>query len=121
MFKQWILHWDVWLVGGAGFLYTRPIPVIDPEYRTFDYDIKVAFNVGIGGRLYLTRFLAIFLELRDYIFPENVESIVTYTDPKFRENKDTWMDPNVKLTNNVMLQVGISLFVPFTFDFKLPK
>ncbi|MBN2804187.1 MAG: outer membrane beta-barrel domain-containing protein [Deltaproteobacteria bacterium] len=121
MFKQWILHWDVWLVGGAGFLYTRPIPVIDQEYRTFDYDIKVAFNVGIGGRLYLTRFLAIFLELRDYIFPENVESIVTYQDPALRKDKKTWMDPNVKLTNNVMLQVGISLFVPFTFDFKLPK
>jgi outer membrane beta-barrel protein len=121
MFKQWIVHWDVWLIGGAGFIFTRPISVIDPEYRTFDYEMKVAFNIGIGGRLFLTRFLAISLELRDYMFPEEVESLTTYTDPALRADSDNWMDPDVKFTNNVTLQIGISLFVPFTFDFKLPK
>ncbi len=121
LLQNWIIHWDVWLIGGGGFIFTRPIPVIDPDYRTFDYEIKFCFNVGIGGRLYLTRFLAIFLELRDYLFPEKLESLRTYSDPALRQNKDYWLDEDVKLTNNVMLQVGVSLFLPFTFDFKLPK
>jgi outer membrane beta-barrel protein len=123
MFKQWILHWDVWVIGGGGFIFTRPIAVIDPDYREggFDYKIKFCFNIGIGGRLYLSRFLAIALELRDYIFPEELESRTTYSDPEQRAVKSNWVDDNFKLTNNVMLQVGVTLFLPFTFEYKLPK
>jgi len=123
MFKQWILHWDVWVIGGGGFIFTRPIAVIDPDYRAggFDYKIKFCFNIGLGGRLYLSRFLAIALELRDYIFPEELESRTTYSDPEDRAVKANWVDDNFKLTNNVMLQVGVTLFLPFTFEYKLPK
>ncbi len=119
--NKWILHWDVWFIGGGGFIYTRPTPVIDPEYRSFEYEIKIAFNVGMGGRLYLTRFLAVFVELRDYIYPEKLESLTTYTDPERRSDEGTWISDDVKLTNNVTLQAGISVFLPPTFDFKLPK
>ena len=121
MFKEWILHWDVWVIGGGGFIFTRPIPVIDPEYREFDYQMKFCFNVGIGGRLFLSRFLAIFVELRDYIFPEELESLETYSDEEDRRDKSRWIDDNYKLTNNVTLHVGVSLFVPFNFDYQLPK
>jgi outer membrane beta-barrel protein len=121
MFKEWILHWDVWVLGGGGFIFTRPIPVIDPEYREFDYEMKFCFNVGIGGRLFLTRFLAIYLELRDYIYPEELESLQTFSSQEDRENKDNWLDDDFKLTNNVMLHIGVSLFVPMVFEYKLPK
>jgi len=121
MFKQWILHWDVWVIGGGGFIFTRPIPVIDPDYRTFDYKIKFCFNIGIGGRLYLSRFLAIALELRDYIFPEELENRDVFSREAERSEKKNWVDDDYKLTNNVMLQVGVTLFLPFTFEYKLPK
>ncbi len=121
MFKNWILHWDVWVLGGGGFIFTRPIPVIDPDYREFDYEMKFCFNVGIGGRLFLTRFLAIYVELRDYIFPEELESLETFSDPEDRSNKDNWLDDDFKLTNNVMLHIGVSVFVPLVFEYKLPK
>jgi outer membrane beta-barrel protein len=120
-FKEWILHWDVWVIGGGGFIFTRPYRVIDPEYREFDFSMKFCFNVGIGGRLYLTRFLALFVEMRDYIFPEELENLETYSDPDVRADKDTWLDDDLKLTNNVTLHIGVSLFVPLTFDYKLPK
>ena len=121
LLKEWILHWDVWVLGGGGFIFTRPYAVIDPEYREFDFGMKFSFNVGIGGRLYLTRFAAIFVELRDYIFPEELESLETYSTAEDRERKGEWIDDNYKLTNNVMLHIGVSLFLPFTFDYKLPK
>ncbi|MBN2672283.1 MAG: outer membrane beta-barrel domain-containing protein [Deltaproteobacteria bacterium] len=119
--ENWILHWDVWFIGGGGFIFTRPIPVIDPDYRSFEYEMKIAFNVGIGGRLYLTRFLAVFVELRDYIFPEKLEELTTYSDPDMRADDSLWISDDVKLTNNVTLQAGISIFLPPTFEFKLPK
>jgi len=121
LLKEWILHWDVWVLGGGGFIFTRPYAVIDPEYREFDFGMKFSFNVGIGGRLYLTRFAALFVELRDYIFPEELESLETYSTAEDRERKSDWIDDNYKLTNNVMLHIGVSLFLPFTFDYKLPK
>jgi outer membrane beta-barrel protein len=121
MFKQWILHWDMWVIGGGGFIFTRPIPTIDKEYREFDFSIKFCFNVGIGWRLFLSRFLAVTLELRDYIFPEEIESRETSFSESDRENKDLWMEEEHSLTNNVMLNVGLSIFIPFTFEYKLKK
>lgn len=121
LLKEWIVHWDLWVIGGGGFIFTRPIPVIDPEYREFDFSMKFCFNVGVGGRLYLARFLAIYLELRDYIFPEELENLRTYSLEEDRRDKSEWTDKNYKLTNNVMLHVGVSLFVPMTFEYKLPK
>ncbi len=119
--KEWILHWDVWILGGGGFIFTKPEAVIDPEYRSFDYKMKFCFNIGIGGRLYLTRFAAIYVELRDYIFPEELESLETFSTPDERRLKGRWLDDNYKLTNNVMLHIGVSLFLPFTFEYELPK
>lgn len=120
-FKEWILHWDVWVIGGGGFIMTRPEPVIDPEYRTFDFKAKFSFNLGLGGRLFLTRFLAVYLELRDYIYPEELESLTTYQRVEDRQDKSRWTEDSYKLTNNFTLHAGVSLFIPFTFEYKLPK
>ncbi len=121
MFTEWILHWDIWVIGGGGFIFSRPRPTIDPEFRDFDFTMKYCFNVGIGLRLFLSKFLAVFLELRDYIYPEQLESLETSSHEATRNTKSTWLDEDYKLTNNVMLQVGASIFIPFTFDYKLPK
>jgi outer membrane beta-barrel protein len=121
LFREWILHWDVWVIGGGGFIMTRPEPVIDPEYRSFDFSTKFSFNVGLGGRLFLTRFAAIYLELRDYIYPEEIENRTNFQNVADRTNKNNWVEDGYKLTNNVTLHAGVSLFIPFTFDYKLPN
>ncbi len=121
-FKYAIFHWDAYVIGGGGFIFTRPTAVIDPEYRSFeDYPIKFCFNIGMGLRFFLSRFLGITVELRDYIFPEELESLETYTRPEDRANKDNWLDDEHKLTNNVMLNVGITILLPFTVNYKLAK
>lgn len=125
MFKQWILHWDIWVTGGGGFLFTRPYPVIDPDVRDFDYTIKYCFNVGIGWRLFFTRFLAVAIELRDYIYPEELESLVSYSASEEvredREDPNNWTQDDLALTNNVMFTVGLSIFIPFTVKYRLKK
>lgn len=121
MFKEWILHWDVWVIGGGGFIFTRPRAKIDPEYRDFDFTMKFCFNVGIGARLFLSRFLALYVELRDYIYPEELESLETSSNEEWRKDDSNWLDEDYKLTNNVTLHVGVSLFIPFVFEYKLPK
>ena len=120
MFNDSIFQWDSYLVGGVGMMRTRPVPTVDPAIRTFDFDWRVAFNVGIGIRVFVTRYFAIFGELRDYMYLEKLENLNVELGA-LRQRKSTWIDQNATLTNNVMAHVGITLFFPFTFEYRYPK
>jgi outer membrane beta-barrel protein len=119
MFNDAIFQWDSYLIGGVGMLRTRPVAVIDPAVRNFNYDWRVAFNVGIGLRVFVTKWLSIFGEIRDYIYMEKLENLQVDLDN--RVQPATWTDPNSKLTNNVTVALGFSMFFPFTFDYSYPK
>jgi outer membrane beta-barrel protein len=119
MFNDAIFQWDSYLVGGVGMLRTRPVAVIDPAVRTFDFDWRVAFNAGIGLRVFVTKWLSVFGELRDYLYMEKLENLQVSLSA--RGNPATWIDQNSKLTNNVTVALGFSMFFPFTFDYSYPK
>lgn len=126
-FGDFIFHWDGYVVGGVGAMSTRPIAVVDPENRGFQFKTKVAFNAGLGLRVFFNRWLAAFLEVRDYIYNEQLENTSVArpaTDP--RNTTGTNRDPNTwigdsKLTNAVQAQFGLSIFLPFTWQYRLPK
>ena len=123
MFNDSIFQWDAYLVGGVGVLRTRPVPVIDPAVRTFDFDWRVAFNFGIGIRVFVTRWLTVFGELRDYLYMEKLENleVALGTGPGGRVDPTTWIDDNSTLTNNVTVSLGLTMFFPFTFEYSYPK
>jgi outer membrane beta-barrel protein len=119
MFNDSIFQWDAYLIGGVGLLRTRPVAVVDPAVRSFDFDWRVAFNVGIGLRVFITKWLSAFGELRDYMYLEKLENLqVSLSD---REGRNTWIDPNATLTNNVTAHLGLTMFFPFTFEYRYPK
>jgi len=136
VFNRWILHWDTFVVGGLGVTMTRPVAAVDAEYRDFseidDWNVNVTFNIGIGGRTFLTRWLAIFAELRLYGFPQALEETNTVSGidcatasgcPNWdqqRANPETWLDEDGEFAINVMAQVGLSIFLPPTFRYRLP-
>ena len=37
------------------------------------------------------------------------------------QNKATWLDKDTSFTNNVQAQVGFSVFLPFSWEYRLPK
>jgi outer membrane beta-barrel protein len=119
-FGNFIFHWDGYVVGGIGAISTRPIAVIDPENRAFKYKAKVAFNVGIGFRVFFNRYLSAFLEVRDYIYNEQLEN--TKVESKIAAAKDpaTWLGES-RLTNAVHAQFGMSIFLPLEWQYRLPK
>jgi outer membrane beta-barrel protein len=120
MFNDSIFQWDGYLVGGVGVLRTRPVPVIDPAVRTFDFGWRVAFNAGIGLRVFVTRWLTVFGELRDYLYMEKLENLEVALG-RAREDETTWIDSNSTLTNNVTVSLGFTMFFPFTFEYSYPK
>lgn len=128
-FGDFIFHWDGYVVGGVGAISTRPIVVFDPRYRNFSFQPKVAFNAGLGVRIFFNRWFAAIFEIRDYAYLEELENTANYDAMDFadedarttwRQDEANWTDEK-KLTNNVQAQVGISIFLPFSWEYRLPK
>ncbi len=119
-FNKFIFHYDGYIVGGVGALRTRPIAVIDPDNRSFSYDWRLAMSVGLGLRIFLNRWFAVTAEVRDYIYVEQLESTKIAATQAQQQNRDTWFGEK-PLTNNVQAQIGISMFLPFSWEYRLPK
>ena len=119
-FSDFIFHYDLYVVGGVGATHTRPIPVIDPDNRKFDWDLKLTFNAGLGLRIFFNRWIAADLELRDYIYNERLESLVVKPTQKEQQDPNNWLGDR-KITNNVQAQLGVTIFIPTSWQYRLPK
>lgn len=119
-FRQFIFHYDGYVVGGVGAMRTRPIAVIDPDNRKFDYDWRVAMSVGLGLRVALNRWFAVTGEIRDYIYIEQLENTNVAATQQAQRDPSTWYGDK-PLTHNVQAQVGLSVFLPFSWEYRLPK
>jgi outer membrane beta-barrel protein len=128
-FGDFIFHYDAFLEGGVGLIRTQPIPVIDPDNRKFDWNNLVNFDVGLGFRIFFNRWLAAVLEVRDLMYFEKIENLSVASgsaalgpnNPNSPTNPATWYDPNTHFTNDVQLQVGLSILLPTSFEYRLPK
>lgn len=118
-FNKLIFQWDAYLVGGVGIFRTRPIPVFDPQRDFPDFNTHLGFNLGIGLRVFLSRFLTIFFEARDYLFLEKFENteIALGAD---RNDPETWL-ANPTVYNNLTMAIGLTVFFPFKFEYRKPK
>jgi len=119
-FGDFIFHYDIFLHAGAGAISTRPIAVIDPDNRTFSFSPKPMGQIGGGIRIFFNRWLAAVLEVSDYIYPEKLEN-PQIASGAAAQDPTTWTDPGTYVTNNVQAQLGLSFFLPFTWEYKLPK
>jgi len=118
--RKKIFQWDSYLIGGVGIMRTQPIPVFDAAVRSFDWQTNVAFNVGIGLRIFLTRYLTFFTEFRAYMWPDQFENVDVAPDDADRNNPDTWLQSDSTFVANTSIQIGLTFFFP-TRDYQLPK
>ena len=120
MFRKFIFQYDAYVLGGVGLMRTRPVPVIDQAVRDFGYDWRVAFNVGLGIRVFLTRYLAIFTEFRNYMYLERLENL-DVSIGEARNDPNTWLADSNTFTSAATVQVGFTIFLPLSFEYRLPK
>ncbi len=90
-FDSAIVHFDVYLLAGAGVTQTNR-----------SADLKPAGMVGLGWRTVITRWFTFNLELRDHLFVE-----------QFRHGSKLW--------NNVVATAGFGFFLPFDHDYRYPR
>jgi outer membrane beta-barrel protein len=126
-FGDFIFHYDIFVIGGVGAISTRPIAVVDPDNRSFSFKPKVDFRLGGGLRIFFNRWLSAVFEVSDYIFfdelenPKIIEGINSKTGKPNAQDQSTWLSQGTSFTNNVQAQVGLSIFLPFTWEYRLPK
>jgi len=125
-FSDFIFHYDFLVLGGVGAISTRPIAVVDPDNRTFDFEPKLSFHVGGGLRIFFNRWFAAMFEISDYIFFDKLENPAVAkgigADGKLAaQDPATWLSKDTSFTNNVQAQVGFSVFLPFSWEYRLPK
>ena len=58
------------------------------------------------------------IAIKDYGYNEQLENLLT--NEVQPDKKSDWLGKN-SFTQNVELQGGFSIFVPFSFDYRLPK
>ncbi|HEU4404009.1 MAG TPA: outer membrane beta-barrel domain-containing protein [Polyangiaceae bacterium] len=120
-FSDFIFHYDLYVVGGVGMLSNRPIAVIDPDNRTFDSKTRLTIaNPGLGLRIFFNRWFAATMEVRDYIFLDELENTELQNTTEEATNRDNWYG-ETKLTNHVQAQLGVSIFFPFSWHYQKPK
>jgi len=127
-FGDFIFHYDIFVIGGVGAISTRPIAVVDPDNRSFSFKPKFNGRLGGGLRIFFNRWLSAVFEVSDYLFldelenPKIAEGINAKTGKPKAQDQTTWLDPaGASFTNNVQAQVGLSIFLPFTWEYRLPK
>ncbi len=118
--RKKIFQWDAYLIGGVGMMRSQPIPVFDAEIRSFGWQTNVAFNVGAGLRIFLTRYLTFFTEFRAYMWPDQFENNqVAPGDARF--DSSTWLQSGSSFVANTSIQIGFTLFLPIKFEYRLPN
>ncbi len=100
----------VYVRGGVGAIWTRPVSLVDPEHRDFDYMACSMFALGVGARVFFTARTAVAIELRDSMYIEHDESAVV-APGSAGADPTTWYG-TAPLTNLVELRLGVSWEIP---------
>lgn len=109
-----LVAWETYFTAGVGVTQSEVIPR-DPRFGAFT-NLLITPNVGASMRFFLFQWLTVNVGIRDYIFVDKFEPVgrndVMYTTPEqAKANADS------ALINNVMFQVGVSFWIPPTFEY----
>jgi outer membrane beta-barrel protein len=112
LFNRAIIHWEIYVIAGVGVTQTEVIPR-NPADRGFT-NYNITPNVGIGGRIFFNRWLAMHIGLRDYIFNDRFEP--EDRTPGMSMDEVESKAPS-EIINNLQFHIGVSIFLPPSFKY----
>jgi|GEM_PF-922258 len=95
LMSEWVLHFDAYLVGGVGGIILLNDDIFAP-----------AATFGVGTHLVALEWLTVRAELRNYMYPDDINA-----------NPAAFLG-GAKITNLLMLNIGVSVFFPFEVERK---
>lgn len=109
-----LVTWEVLFTAGIGVAQSSVIER-DVNYPGFD-NFLIQPNIGAGMRFFLNKALTISMGFRDYMFidkfePTNRSATMNTTADQAKDNADS------SFINNVMFQIGLSVWFPLSFEY----
>jgi outer membrane beta-barrel protein len=114
VFDKKLITWEVFFTAGIGAGQSKVEPR-DTKFPGFS-NLLIQPNVGASMRFFLAKWLTVSLGIRDYIFydkfePTDRSPTMNATAEQAKENSDG------ALINNVMFQIGVSFWLPTSFEY----
>jgi outer membrane beta-barrel protein len=109
-----LVTWEALFTAGIGAGESAVIPR-DRNYPGFT-TFLIQPNVGASMRFFISKFITVSLGFRDYVFidkfePTNRSPTMNATAAQAKDNADS------AFINNVMFQIGVSLWLPMSFEY----
>ena len=111
-----IITWESALTAGIGATQSEVIPR-DTKFPGFT-SILITPSVGASMRFFLFKWLTVNFAVRDYVFIDQFEP--TNRGGPMNENvtaEEAKKNADTSLVNNVMFQIGVSFWLPTSFEY----
>ena len=109
-----LITWEAFFTAGIGAGESEVVPR-DTKYPGFT-NLLIQPNVGGSMRFFLAKWLTVNLGVRDYIFIDKFEP--TDRSPTMNATaSEAQNNAEGKLINNIMFQIGLSFWVPTSFEY----
>ena len=109
-------HYEVWVALGVGLFQTQVIPR-NPADQAFTNN-DVGALVGVGARLWLSRWFAFDAYLKNYVFGDKLENTMR---PSGQSASDAQADAQSAFTLDITFGVGFSIMLPPGFEYHNPR
>ena len=114
IFDKRLITWEVAFTAGIGAGQSQ-VEERDKKFPGFT-NLLIMPNVGASMRFFLTKWLTVNVGIRDYVFldkfePTDRSPTMNATADEAKSNADS------ALINNVMFQVGLSFWLPTSFEY----
>lgn len=109
-----LVAWEVFFTAGVGAGQSEVIPR-DTKFPGFT-NILIQPNLGASMRFFIAKWLTVNLGIRDYMFIDKFEP--TDRSPTMNASAaDAKANADSAFINNVMFQIGLSFWLPTTFEY----
>jgi outer membrane beta-barrel protein len=109
-----LVTWESSFTAGIGAGESEVIPR-DTKFAGFT-NLLIMPNVGASMRFFLSRWLTVSLGVRDYVFYDHFEPR-NRSETMFPTAADAKAHADGSLINNVMFQIGVSFWIPTSFEY----
>jgi outer membrane beta-barrel protein len=109
-----LVTWESYFTAGIGAGQSEVVPR-DRKFPGFS-NLLIMPNVGASMRFFLSRWLTVTLGIRDYVFYDHFEPR-NRTETMFATAADAKDHSEGSLINNVMFQIGVSFWLPTSFEY----
>src|SRR5439155_219950 len=87
----------------------------DTRFDAFT-NLLIMPNIGASMRFFISKWVTVSLGIRDYVFLDHFEP-KNRSDTMFTSADEAKKGADTSLINNVMFQVGVSFWIPTSFEY----